>query len=188
MFFERYNKKVMEPFAITVIAKSFDTKYAQYVHPIDDDNFDFISSDGLHAMEIVSVIPENEKKAYQYEVQLSKGKIDLRANKIKDAVVREDCSLLSYYGGSLRSIITAIKKAVDYKCKIAKRRKTIKSYETVDLCVCVQDGGLMDLYSYRIADFDFKESQFDNIFFITPSHFFRYSKDTDFEEYLRINS
>ena len=30
MFFERYSKEVIEPFAISVIAKSFDTKYAQY--------------------------------------------------------------------------------------------------------------------------------------------------------------
>ena len=50
MFFERYNKEVIEPFAISVIAKSFDTKYAQYIHPTDDDNFDYISLDGLHAV------------------------------------------------------------------------------------------------------------------------------------------
>ena len=141
MFFERYNKKVMEPFAITVIAKSFDTKYAQYVHPDDDDDFDYISGDGLHAVEVVSVILENERQAYEYEVQLSKGKTHLRTNRIKGAVVREDGSLFSYYGGSLRSLITSIKEKVNIKCDKAKRRKSIQSFETVELCVCVQDGG-----------------------------------------------
>lgn len=186
MFFERYNKKAMEPFAITVIAKSFDNKYAQYLHPIDDDNFDFISPDGLHAIEVVSVIPENEMRAYEYEVQLSKGKQHLRTNRVKGAVVEKDGSLLSYYGGSLRSIIGSIKEAVNQKGIKAKRRKTAKHYDAVDLCVCVQDGSLMDLHSYRIADFDFMESQFDNIFFITPTYFVRYSKTTGFEEYPRI--
>lgn len=186
MFFERYSKEVIEPFAIAVIAKSFDIKYAQYIHPTDNDDFDYITLDGLHAVEAVLVIPENEKKAYEYEVQLSKGKTHLRINRIKDAVIREDGSLLSYYGGSLRSLIASIKEAVNVKCNKAKRRKAIKAFETVDLCVCVQDGSLMDLHSYRIAGFDFSESQFDNIFFITPSYFFRYSKATGFEEYPRI--
>ena len=186
MFFERYNKVVIEPFAISVIAKSFDAKYAQYIHPTDDDNFDYISLDGLHAMEVVLVIPENERKAYEYEVQFSKGKTHLRINRIKDARIREDGSLLSYYGGSLRSLIAAIKDVVKIKCSKSKRRKAIKSFVTVDLCVCVQDGSLMDLHSYRIAGFDFSESKFDNIFFITPSYFFRYSKATGFEEYPRI--
>ena len=186
MFFERYNKKVIEPFAIKVIAKSFDAKYAQYIHPTDDDDFDYISLDGLRAVEVVLVIPENEKKAYGYEVQLSKGKMHLCTNRIKDAVAREDGSLFSCYGGSLRAIIRSIKEVVNQKCNKAKRRKTAKYYEAVDLCVCVQDGSLMDLHSYTTAGFDFTETPFDNIFFITPSYFFRYSKPTGFEEHRRI--
>ena len=187
MFFERYNKKVMEPFAITVIAKSFDAKYAQYIHPTNDGDFDFISLDGLHAVEVVTVFPKNEKEAYEYEVQLYKGKTHLRTNRIKDAIVKEDGSLLSYYGGSLRSIIADIKKEVNRKCDKVNRRKTINnSVKCIDLCVCVQDGSLMDLHSYTTAGFDFTESPFDNIFFITPSYFFRYSRTTGYEEYPRI--
>ena len=48
-------------------------------------------------------------------MHLSKGKTHLRINRIKDAVIREDGSLLSYYSGSLRSLIASIKEAVNIK-------------------------------------------------------------------------
>ena len=185
MFFERYSKKVMEPFAITVIAKSFDSKYAQYIHPSDDNDFDYISPDGLHAVEVVSVIPQNEMNAYEYEVQLSKGKRHLKTIKIAGAVVSEDGKLVRFYGGSLRTIISEIQNAVNKKCDKAKKRAEKQHYEAIDLCVCVQDGSLMDLHSYQLANFDFSGVPFDNIFFITPLYFFRYSKASSFEEYPR---
>lgn len=185
MFFERYGKKVMEPFAISVIARSFDSRYADYTQPENTDDFDFVSPDGLHAVEVVSIIPENEKNAYEYELQLSKGKTELRKNRIKDAVFKEDGSFISYYGGSFHSIITMIRNTVENKCNKAKRRAENHYYETIDLCVCVQDGSLMDLRSYQLANFDFSDVPFDNIFFITPSYFFRYSKASSFQEYLR---
>ena len=42
MYYERYSKGVIEPFAIEAIAKSFNSKYAEYRQPTNTDNFDFI--------------------------------------------------------------------------------------------------------------------------------------------------
>ena len=187
MFFERYNKNVMEPFAISVISGSFNSKYAEYTQPTNTDNFDYLSPDGMHALEVVSVIPKNELEAYEYEKQLSKGKTNLKKSRIKCAKFKEDGHLLSYYGGSLRPIIKSIEDAVKLKSSKAKKRTAIRQYDSIDLCVCVQDSGLMDLYSYQIADFtfDFGTSGFNNIVCITPSYFFRYTKGCGFEEYAR---
>lgn len=184
MYYKRYSKEVMEPFAIQAIAKSFDSKYAEYTQPTNTDNFDFLSPDGLSAVEVVSIIPDNERKAYVYGLELSKGKTNLKTSGIKRAVFKEDGSLFCYYGGSVPEIIKAIKNAVTEKSTKAERRKQIRRFDSIDLCVCVQDGSLMDLQSYQIADFDFSESPFANIFFITPSYFIRYSKDSSFEDYL----
>ena len=186
MFFERYNKKIMEPFALNVISKSFDCKYAEYSQPSNTDEFDFLSPDGLHALEVVSVFTKNEREAYQYEVQLSRGKYGLKSSRIKGAFLRDDGSLFSYYGGSLHTIIDQITQTFQNKCNKAIRRQSIKHYKTIDLCICVQDGSLMDLHSYQIAGFNFEKSPFDNIFFITPSYFFRFNNTSGFEEYVRV--
>lgn len=186
MFFERYDKEIMEQFAKDVISKSFDYKYFKYIKPVNTDNFDFISPDGLNALEVTSVIPKNVLEAYQYEKEMAKGKTNLKKQRIKEAVFKDDGSLSSYYGGSFGAIIKEIKNAVEEKNTKAKRRKELRNYDSVDLCICVQDGGLMDLYSYKIAGFAFDNSEFDNIFFITQSFFFRYSKNTGFEEYQRV--
>ena len=186
MYYKRYSKGVIEPFAIEAIAKSFNSKYAEYRQPTNTDNFDFLSPDGLCAVEVVTVIPENERKAYVYESELSKGKINLKTSGIKGLVLKEDGSLFSYYGGSISEIIDAIKKAIKGKSTKAERRKHLQHFDSVDLCVCVQDGSLMDLRSYQLVDFDFSEIPFANIFFITPSYFIRYSKNSSFEEYQLI--
>ena len=36
-------KNVIESFALSTIAKSYDSNYGDYVSPIDTDNFDFLS-------------------------------------------------------------------------------------------------------------------------------------------------
>ena len=185
MFFERYDKKHMESFAINVIAKSFDLKYATYVRPTDTDNFDYVSPDDLHAVEIVSVIPANELEAYKYEKQLAQGKKMPQSDRVINAIVREDGSLGGYYGGSLTAIIQSVKNAIIEKCTKARKRTNLQKYETIDLCICIVDGGLLDLYSFQNARFDFSESLFDNIFFITASCFIRYSKSSLYEEYSR---
>lgn len=190
MFFERYDKGITEPFAISVISKSFDSKYAEYSQPEDTDDFDFVSPDGKRAVEVVYVIPPNEMNAYKYEKAFSKensseSKKKATKEKVKQAKFDEYGNIRCYYGGSLQEIIKGIKNTVATKNEKAKKRKNFEKYESVDLCIGVQDGSLMDIQSYRNAGFNFDEFIFDNIFFITPSYFFRYSTSTGFEEYTR---
>lgn len=90
------------------------------------------------------------------------------------------------YGGSIQEIIKIIKKRVTEKNEKAQKRKNFEKYESIDLCVGVQDGGLIDMQSFQMADFNFKDLVFDNIFFITPSYFLRYSTSTGFEKYTRV--
>lgn len=191
MFFERYDKGITERFAISVVSKSFDSKYAEYIQPKDTDNFDFVSSNGKKAMEVVFVITRNEMNAYKYEKAFSKGnssesKKKATKEKVKQATFDGDGNILYYYGGSLQEIIKRIKNSITTKNEKAQKRKNFEEYESIDLCVGVQDGSLMDIWSYRNAGFDFKNFVFDNIFFITPSHFFRYSVSSGFEEYNRL--
>lgn len=186
MAFKRYEKETIEPFAISVVSKSFNSKYAEYIQPKNTDNFDFVSPDGKSGVEVVTVLSENERNAYVYEKLLSKGNQNLSKEKVKQATFDEGGRIQWYYGGSLQEIIKSIKIAVETKDKKAKNRKIFEKYESIDLCVCVQDGSLMDLCSYQNAGFDFENYVFDNIFFITPSYFLRYSASCGFEEYPRI--
>jgi len=187
MFFKRYDKGIIEPYALCVISKSFDSKYAEFYQPKDTDDFDYISPDGLHAVEVVLIISDNETKAYQYENELQKGKKNLDIKRIKDIEIKADGILYRYYGGSLGAIVNSIRDTIRKKSRIAKKRNATHQFETIDSCVCVQDGSLMDVHSYQIADFDFSDTPFDNIFFITPSYFFRYTKASGFEEYPLLN-
>lgn len=187
--FERYEKGTTEPFALLVISKSFDSKYAEYIHPKDTDNFDFVSPDGKSTLEIVFAIPQNELNTYAYEKALFKNspesKKEATKRKIKQAMFDKDGNILRYYGGSIQETIKIIKKRVAEKNEKAQKRKNFEKYESIDLCVGVQDGGLMDMQTFQIADFDFKDLVFDNIFFITSSYFFKYSANNGFEEYPR---
>ncbi len=188
--FKRYDKSEIEPFAISVIAQSFDSKYAEYIRPKDTDNFDLVSPDGKRAVEVVLVAPENEMNAYVYEKTIDnpnspESKKEATKRKIKQAVFDEDGKPRRYYGGSIQEIVKEIKKRATEKNEKAHKRKNFEMYESVDLCVCVQDGALLDILSFQIADFDFKELVFDNIFFITTERFLRYSADNGFEEYQR---
>ena len=188
--FERYEKGTTELFALSVISKSFDSKYAEYIYPQNTDNFDFISPDDKRALEVVFAIPQNELNTYAYEKALSKNspesKKEATKRKIKQAKFDKDGSILRYYGGSIQEIVKIIKKRVAEKNEKAKKRKNFEKYESIDLCVGVQDGSSMDMQSFQMADFNFKDLVFDNIFFITPSHFFRYSVSSGFEEYPRM--
>ena len=102
------------------------------------------------------------------------------------ATFKNDGSLFKYYGSSIGAIIAKILAAVDNKSDKARRRIVKHHFDKIDLCVLVQDGSLMDLHSYQISDFDFSNVPFENIFFITPSYFFRYTKTIGFQEYQRI--
>ena len=168
-FFKRYDKKVIEEFALRVISKSYDLKFSTYVSPKDTDNFDFVSIDGAKALEVTTVISENEMSAYIYEKELNKGKKNLSAKKIRDAKLKEDGALVFWYGGGLNEIKNIILTTIQKKHNIAIHRMENTNIELVDLCICMVDGSLYDLRSFEIAFYGLEKYIFKNIFFITPS-------------------
>lgn len=176
----------MEPFALRVLRFSFDLKYGEYHAPTNSDNFDYVSPDGNNALEITSVITKNEMEEYIYEKFKASGKQNLKSSHIKDLKLTDDGDIQSYYGGSMSEVISLIRKALENKQKKALRRLEIKSYKSVDLCMCINDGSLFNKYSFEIAFNDLDKYLFNNIFFITSAHFIRYNKKIGFEEYPRI--
>ena len=83
-------------------------------------------------------------------------------------------------------IARKIQNAVDVKNEKAIKRLSQKKYSSVDLCICIDDGGWFDSNSFVNMGLDLNFSIFDNIFFITSSLFLRYTKANGFEQYKRI--
>lgn len=185
-FFKRYDKKIIEEFAIRTISRSFNSKFSLYDSPKDTDNFDFISPNKKEALEITTVIPKNEMQAYIYEKELYCGKNNLNPNKISNVKLQEDGSLYSYNGGSMSEIRQKILEIIKKKHNRAVKRKENTGIDIVDLCICMVDGSLYDINSFKIQFSNLlEESIFRNIFFITPSCFIKYNKACGFEEYDR---
>ena len=82
-------------------------------------------------------------------------------------------------------IKNAILDSLERKQQKACKRLKDKNYQNIDLCFCIQDGSLFDLFSFRIAFDNLDKYIFQNIFFITPSYFIRYNTKVGFEEYPR---
>ncbi len=185
-FFERYSKDIMEPFALKVLSLSFDSSYGEYYAPTNSDNFDYISLDRNSALEITSIISKNEMQVYIYEKSKAKGKQNLKHSMIRDLNLKDDGNIESYYGGSMSEIKVAIIKSIDKKQNKALKRLKEKQYNCVDLCLCINDGGLFDKYSFELAFTELDKYLFNKIFFITCTHFICYSKENGFKEYPRI--
>ena len=165
MFFERYDKDVIESFALRAISKSFKEKYSEYIKPQEVDDFDYISSDCLHALEITLVISDNAQKAYVYEKLYFQGKRGLKQNNIRFARFGENEELRMWEGGSIHEIIEQINRAVERKEIKAKKRLKKKHYSSVDLCLCIVEGGMFEEEDFKDT-FVFEETLFDNIFLI----------------------
>lgn len=99
MRYDRYDKNVIEPYALSTIAYSYDLSYKNYFRPKNTDNFDYISQDGKRALEISLVISENEREAYIYDKELNNKK-DPDPLRIKDVRIEENGNIVSYRGGS----------------------------------------------------------------------------------------
>ena len=181
----RYSKEVIEPFALSTIAKSFDLRYGQYYSPKDTNNFDYLSQDGAKALEITMVVPENEKQGMIYEKELAKGKHPI-PDRVSRAKINEQGKLISYRGGSMSEIRRLIRLRLEEKNAKALSRMEKNAYQQVDLCICIADGSLFDLFSFQLSFDDLQKYVFDNIFFITPSYFIRYDKVNGYQEYERI--
>jgi len=180
----RYDKRIIEPFALNTLAKSFDNRFNLYYKPENTDNFDFISLDNKRALEVVSVVSKNEMNAYVYENELLKGKQNLNTKNIKEARLNDDGSLQRYYGASIQELLSLIEERTEKKNTKAIIRAESSSFEVVDLCLCVDDGGLLDLNSCNALNF--KSYIFNNIFIITSSCFLCYNKLSGFKEYRRV--
>jgi len=181
---ERYDKIIMEEFAIRTISKSYDMKYATYFTPQNTDNFDFLSKDMMCGLEVTTVITDNEQAAYQFEREMNKGKSPDH-KRIKNAELRDDGTLSLYYSGTIGKLKNKIAEAIKKKHKKALRRIANAEVKFADLCVCIADGGLLDLSFFEQAFKELEEYIFANIFFVTSSHFVRYNKDSGFQEYER---
>lgn len=184
-FFERYDKNIIEPFALKTISKSFSENYSKYFSPKDLDNFDYISEDGISALEITTVIPLNVMEAYKYEKLLNQGNKTPCTKTIADVKTTDDGSLVSYYGGSIHEIKINVSKAISKKNDKAKKRIINSKIKTADLCVCIEDGGLFEKKDFESFFSNLNETLFENIFFITSSHFISYNKNEGFIEHER---
>lgn len=181
-FYKRYDKKTIESFAKNTISEKYDKKYSSYYSPSNSDNFDYISPSREDAIEITTAIPENEMNYYVFETQKAKGKSNLNYEKVKGLKLNANGEMKRYYGGSLQEIIELIYDRIESKQKKALTRTESKSYKHIDLCVCIQDGSLLDLSSFQREFSNLGKYIFDKIFFITPSHFIVYEKDTGLYE------
>jgi hypothetical protein len=180
-FFERYNKKIIEQFAIRTISQSFNQSYGSYTSPDDTNNFDGISLDGSHALEITLVVTKNNMDGYVYEKLFAQGKRNLRTKHIKHHKLKATGELLQWQGGPVGEIITQIPTAIAIKNEKAQKRLLQNKCSSVDLCICIDDGGWLDVSSFDGLEANWPPNIFENIFFITSKLFLRYAKETGFE-------
>lgn len=155
---------------------------------MNSDNFDYISPLEESAIEITCVIPQNEINAYIYEKLKYKKKLNLKTKHIKELKLKTNGNISYYYGGSIKEIKNKIYNSLETKNKKALNRLKNRPYKYVDLCLCIQDGSLFDLSTFELNFNDLYKYIFQNIFFITPSHFIVYNNDYGFKEFPRLIS
>ncbi len=182
--YNRYDKNIIEPFALKTIANSYDKSYEKYIKPNDTDNFDYYSEDSKRFLEISLIITDNERRAYEYDKLWIKNKNPITRG-IKNAVFSKDKKLCRYHGGEIQEICNMILERIIEKHKKAINRIKSKN-DAIDLCLCINDGGILDFYSFILGFDDFNEYIFDNIFFITRDCFILYNKSIGFKEYPKI--
>ena len=185
MFFKRYDKKVIEEFAIRTIRKSFDDSYGLYILPNDTNNFDSISPDNRRALEITLVVSKNNMEGYIYEKLFAQGKPNLEFEHIKNYKTNSSGKLLQWQGGPIEEISNKIQQAINQKEEKARKRLSKKQYDSIDLCICIDDGGYFDAETFGNINFDIGDI-FTNIFYITSSLFLRYTKQEGIKQYKRI--
>ena len=72
MFFERFDKKIIEKFALQTISKSFNYTYGEFILPNDTNNFDAVSLDNSRALEVTIAVAENNMKGMANIILLGK--------------------------------------------------------------------------------------------------------------------
>lgn len=180
----RYMKEVIEPFALSTIAKSYDPSYNEFSSPVDKDNFDFLSIDGKRALEVSVVISRNEKEAYEYDKAIAKGKTP-SSKRIIESKLKTDGRLFSYSGGTMTEMRSLILNRIEEKNQKALKRSSTRKYDSIDLCLCIVDGSLFNLNSFENSFANLDAYVFENMFFITPSYFIVFNKNDGYKEFER---
>lgn len=169
-----YSDKIIEPFAITTIANSYDAVYNSFFWNKKKDDFDFINNALGVGLEVSVVITKNTQTVVSYQNSLRK---DITT--IKLAMFDENSELRAWYGGSGGELRNLIVERILLKNTKAKKhiRPEIKECQ---LCLCVDDGGWFE----KESEFDFLKSMklnedviFHKIFIITSSLFLVYEGD-----------
>ena len=179
MFFERYDKNIIEEFAIRTISKSYNKDYGLYRQPNDTDDFDGVSSSGEYALEITLVISPNNMSAYVYEKLFSQGKNSLQYKHIKGAKLKSNKELFQWQG-DISQIKNLLQEAISKKEEKTRQRLSKTSYKSVDLCVCVEDNGWFaseNEFCLFVGNNVFKETLFRKIFIITSRLFLVYENN-----------
>ena len=182
----KYSKNIVEEFAIKVISNSYDELYSNFVWNKQKDDFDFISTDDLAALEVTLCIDKNVEQVLSYESSLSKGN-NPDPFRIKNSHIDDkNKELLLYYGGSMEEMRKLVIEKI--KEKEEKRKNRSKKYNRYELCLCVDDGSLFN----RPADFEFiigsgilSKTKFSRLFIITCSNFY-VIENNKIKEYKRI--
>ncbi len=167
-----YDSRFVEKFAIGVIAKSFNSSYADYIWHNKDDAPDFTSPSDENGLEAAVIISSNEESAIEYEVALGQGKKP-DVNRVEDATTDDNGNLLIYYGGSMDEIRDAVMKMIEKKEN--KRRKRKKKYERNELCLCIFEGGLFNTthdFDFIVNSYILGSTEFSRLFLITSSSFY----------------
>ncbi len=180
-----YGSKKMEKFAITIISKSFDNSYDNYLWHDKDDDFDFTNPNGTIALEVATIIPLNEINAIQYEKALDKGKTP-DVTKVDWAHIDKDCELIAYYGGSADEIRASVLSMINKKEE--KRIKRLKKYIRYELCLCIDEGALFNMpdnFNFIVESGVLKTTGFSRLFLITCSNFYVIENNI-IQEYKRV--
>ena len=169
-----YSDKIIEPFAITTIANSYDAVYNSFLWNKKSDDFDFISNALGIGLEVSVVITKNTQTVIAYQNSFRK---DITT--IKQAYVDDSGELRAWYGGSFDELRKLIIERILLKNSKAKKhiRTEIKECQ---LCLCIDDGGWFE----KESEFNFlksiklnKDVLFSKIFIITSSLFLAYESN-----------
>lgn len=169
-----YSDKIIEPFAITTIANSYDAVYNSFFWNKKKDDFDFINNALGIGVEVSVVITKNTQTVVSYQNSFRK---DITT--IKQASLDESGELRAWYGGSYGELRKLILERIFLKSTKATKHMRAEIKEC-QLCLCVDDGGWFE----KESEFDFlksiklgKDVMFRKIFIITSSLFLVYEDD-----------
>lgn len=169
-----YSDKIIEPFAITTIANSYDAVYNSFFWNKKNDDFDFINNALGIGLEVSVVITKNTQTVVAYQNSYHK---DITT--VKQARLDDGGELRAWYGGSYGELRKLIIERIFLKNTKATKHMRAEINEC-QLCLCVDDGGWFG----KESEFDFLKSIklgedviFRKLFIITSSLFLVYEGD-----------